>query len=455
MSRKNVLTFALPVAVLLFAALLGGIYFLWVDSRESYFASRYFRLLDRMGRQIERSIQGHRDVIHSAVRRRDVRDVASLAHQADFAVSCDVEGLEREMLRRYQPDELDDVAPEGRDEAAGSTSRPCAVASEAGDGTEDSLSLELRGERLSPWLVATLSGAVNLGERWSQDIDSIEIRTDLEPLVSRIAGRFMVGPFDDTGRFDSVLVIDRRGTEIVFAPPRAEAQVRSLEELRTGAGDVYQVDLRADPVVVRFGGNRYQLFVKPLPIRIAALAEDEEDVHADWMIVGLVSASRFRTDSIAIHYGLVAAAVLLSLFLLLAYPLLELAFMGSRDSFSRVRLARLVVSVMLGSSFGALCVVDLLAYMTVKRITDGQLEQLSTRVEAEFVKERREMESLLERLSGEAFVDRVTSSSSRHRRVDSMLQHRPWRDEALGAWGATEGKEEEEDRYFDGINTIA
>ena len=380
MNSETVSGLVLPVALLLIVAGLGTGYFLWTESREIFFASRYFRLLDRISDHVEQGMAGRRAVMFSALSGADVTNLATLQHQPGFVLPGDfVEQLTR--AQKSNPP-VDPVA------------------------TRTTLTRRQEGGR--HWLVASFAGQITNGGS-ERGRATFEVKTDLVTLVERITAQWLASPFRAGSRFDYLLVTDGAEQQLLFAPRGASGQVGSLEEIRDAAGTVTPLELRAEATDVVFAGRRYKLFVRPLHVRLDRLSAGTQDLEEEWRIAGLVASDRFRSASLAIHYGLLATAVFVSFGLLLAYPLFEVRFLGSRDSLGRIRVSRLFLSVVLFTSLATLGMTDCWGYGSARSVTDEQLDTLGRRIKDAFLEEKQQLDAVAERLSSAAVLESVVT----------------------------------------------
>ena len=414
MARKISTNLGVPAALLILVVAGSSAFVLWSESRQNYFASRYFRVLGRIADHIGDAAGARRDVIFHAVRGEQLEDLRALRGQATILVSS------------LAAVECAFDADSPRADCSRQNGTSLAVSSEL-PSQPPRLDLTLESRTAAEWMTVTYDGPINLGERWVTPSQPITVESDVGPLIARVIEPSLTSPFADGSRFDFLVVTDPSGARIVHAPEGSAGRVRSLEELRDTDGQRVPIEVRDDAVDVVFEGRRYKLFVSPLPIQLAPLSSGGTGVAVEWRIAGLVLADRFRADALEIHYGLLISTVFLGLLLIVAYPLFELALLGSRESLSRYRLARLFATAVGATSLTTLMVVDTLGYQSINRITNDQLTTLGQEIYDSFHHEVDRLDALAQRLThydgdhGSNPANGAQVNSARPPRVPSIL----------------------------------
>ena len=367
------------MTVVLLVGVAAVLLFLWTQSREEYFASRYFRVLGRISEHIEQVTLARYDVIYHAVRSRKWQDIKNLNLESDIDVDVPAPPPET-----AQPDSCD-----------------------ASDVTQSAIALELVSRGSSQRLVVTDSGPLCDGSMSMPLAQPVRIVTDLGPLIERVIRSSLTSPFEHGSRFDYLVVADAQGKRILFAPEGAAGRVGSLDELRDSLGNTVAPDLQAEAVDVVFEGRAYKLFVSALTLAFEPLAPSQEVTEWTWRVAGLVSADRFRSDALEIHYALLITAVYALLLLVVSFAVIELKFRGSREGYSRHRLARLMVSVVMATSLTTLMIVDYIAYGSVNAITNTQLDDLGKKIASNFQQEWESLAQLASDLASPSAIEAV------------------------------------------------
>jgi len=251
---------------------------------------------------------------------------------------------------------------------------------------------------------AEMPGHVLLRGEHSAKCGSVTFDELLQPVFGRRLG----------GAFDMLLVADTstaRGTVLysLKPPPPASSLLTNEEEEPAGgdnpsqavkpAGaqtlvitslDVLQKSKRwsgteplsplqlakataQTPVVL--GNSDYLLFSQPFAVRGGS---------SQWLVCGLVSASRFRYDVSTISVSIVLLAVAAILVAFCCWPFLRIALIHSSQELTVTDVALIVLCTIVGASVITLALLDIFAYRTVAGEADEQLHDFSTKLVADF-----------------------------------------------------------------------
>lgn len=191
--------------------------------------------------------------------------------------------------------------------------------------------------------------------------------------------------FDDTFLADAagnvLLQSEETGLRMQWMPPLAERG--EDEEDAAVEPTPRRPRLVSWEEIVRIGGRKYRLFLQPIHLQAPAPARSDSGEAArtnDWVLGGLVSTARFRSESLALDPTEVLALTLLVLFAVVAWPFVKLWTLGSRDKIVPRDVLFQGFSLLIGGGLVALCLVALAYYPNLKREVDRQLEQIGDRI---------------------------------------------------------------------------
>ncbi|HEV7514659.1 MAG TPA: cache domain-containing protein, partial [Thermoanaerobaculia bacterium] len=341
----------LPVAFLLVCVfVLGGYYFLHVESKSSYLMGRNFRLLATMGGGIKMSLESYGQVFGSYA--RDLK--GSHGHLPQEFFNCG----------RHQEVPKNAVHPDGEP-------------------------------------------LIFLAE---QPIDHLVFAHFAEPVVSEhavlscdLSLQTLLAPlFDSKEAFDVVLLVEPDG-DVVYQHGGPELGVTRLPldsgqpAQKAGAKAAVVPSLLSSSVDrnVVLGGREYKLFAEPLRLPIA----NPEGSVTPWFLCGLVAADKFVSKSLAVSSSLLLSILAALLLLALSWPLIKLRLLGERQ---RVRLLDVLLlggCSLLGVAILTLSLLDFYAYREFESTAAGQLHdfalKMAANVETEISAARRDL-ALLE-----------------------------------------------------------
>lgn len=202
--------------------------------------------------------------------------------------------------------------------------------------------------------------------------------------------------------FDLVLIADRSGTVTLRSQPPASSSsllyrqdedddktqaattrsplvltsLKSLKVTQGWRGDPKPLDVGAlasatTHVTVTFDGEDYELFAQPF-------------ASHPWILCGLVSASHFRYDVMALSASLVLLAIAIALLAICCWPFLRIALIAPSQALTVGDVVLIVFCTITGAAVLTLTLYDVFAYRTITAKADAELEQFADDVNADF-----------------------------------------------------------------------
>jgi hypothetical protein len=138
--------------------------------------------------------------------------------------------------------------------------------------------------------------------------------------------------------------------------------------------------LGAHHTEVRLDDENYVMFSQPHTIARSAAGGKPQQ----WIVCGLVSASRFRYDVSAVSISIILLGVALTLLALCCWPYLRIALIDPSQALTVADVVLIVFCTIAGASVLTLALLDFFAYQRIGRTSDEQLEKFSEKVNAGF-----------------------------------------------------------------------
>jgi hypothetical protein len=136
---------------------------------------------------------------------------------------------------------------------------------------------------------------------------------------------------------------------------------------------------------VTLEGNDYVLFTQPYTF--ASVNASSDGKPHQWIVCGLVSASRFRFEVSAVSTTLIMVAVALALLALCCWPFLRIALIDPSQAMTITDVVLIVMCTIVGVAAITLSLLAGFSYRSISRMADVQLEQFSEQVNGDFGKD--------------------------------------------------------------------
>jgi hypothetical protein len=371
----------LPAALLLLVLLVFGAYYaLQYHTSSDYLASRNFRLLGTLGRQVREAVRNEGKVFTNVVGEADhpsgAAPLAPGAEKASGAASLDPGTLS-------PPIRVHGSCPEPQ-----------------GPPSDPDLA-----EKGKPSLWRTLNsydGTYRLAFQSRKDegpplCGDVELKGLLDPL------------FSSRQAFDAVLLANGEGKVVYLYSPKG-LQVEQLDLLiqhphdtktATAAGknrsfEAYQG--YSDSVEVELEGRIYTAFVQPFSLSLAAVTNEpagkaDEKAAAKsrdvWLLAGLVANDEMAAKNLALSPSLVAFLLGILVLAALSWPLVKLKMLGERQRVKKMDVLLVGLCSLLGVSVATLFVLDMGAYQILKSSSEIQLHNFAEQMESNLLVEIR------------------------------------------------------------------
>ncbi|MCG8457606.1 MAG: hypothetical protein MI919_15130, partial [Holophagales bacterium] len=199
------------------------------------------------------------------------------------------------------------------------------------------------------------------------------------------------------GIFDALLVADEAGT-VIFRSGDPELVISRVEQIRGETGQLVSLASGLPrKEVVQLAGRRFVYFSQPITLHLAPARKVPPD-EVRLTAFGLVAEDRMLSASLASSPLLLLGLVSVFPLGLLAWPILKLWLISPRQRFSRVDVAFLLSSSVVGLSLLTLFLFSVCFHYELRQVTDDQLRRLSRAVHGSFVRELAEIRSQLDTL---------------------------------------------------------
>lgn len=415
MKRLSIIGFTMIVVIIPFCMY----YLFFVQTQNSYFTKRNFRVLADIANQMKSKIDSLTlNLVNAAKRAQEKNENNTGKGQGDAKPVAEADKLKSalQMIPNLQPVKAEParpasggasattqmptrpVASNARANGADSTraavptsaspnanresgataetqSSPSRPAGPASSVPSVSLSLKLKGG--SFWLYPEYSG--NTVSASASDINKL-----FNPLVRR----YVIDELNETQErlFDEVLVAEQQDGRVIFERGQPGLSIVSLDSLLNDKGGKLELKLADQSSTladVRFAGADYKLFLQPVRLTLSS-GTDDNDQGVRWVVCGLTRVDHFKDETFAISYSVLIVFVFVVLLSVLSWPLLKLRLMGPKDRLRRGDFALTIFSALMGTALLTFFLLDTHAYISLEKTLDDQLEKLSANIQTNF-----------------------------------------------------------------------
>lgn len=357
-SRGRRLQFLFLAALLLLLPF-SWYYFFYVSSQQVYLTDRNFRLLGLMSRHIQLRIEYIGNLAWKSVTTKLREKIAEELPRIGTLPALDK--FEKETAQ-FVKDTVN-LVPALRDPVF----LPLRGDGAARNSTVPDFEVKRKGETFA--LYFHYVHTFGLGDPPAEVGDyrvNVTASTDLNAFLAPILSR---------PEFDDILVVQQQNGRVIFQRATSGVKVTTLpmllerEEKAEHADEVSLLSSRL--LETQLAGARYKLFLQPLQL---SLSTDEKTTEWSWVICGLVRSDRFLSESLTISPTILVLFIFVIFMVALAWPFLNLWFIGPRDRLSVADVFFLIFSVLVGSALVTLLVLNADAYFTLERRMDRQLK---------------------------------------------------------------------------------
>jgi len=136
---------------------------------------------------------------------------------------------------------------------------------------------------------------------------------------------------------------------------------------------------------VSLGGSDYVLFTQPYTYSRAPASVHGKKSN-EWIVCGLVSASRFRYDVFAVSTSVVLIAIAVVLLALCCWPYLRIALIHPSQDLAITDVVLIIVCTIVGAAVITLALLDAFAYRGITQTADEQVEKFGDGVNRDFAR---------------------------------------------------------------------
>jgi len=166
--------------------------------------------------------------------------------------------------------------------------------------------------------------------------------------------------------------------------------ITTLKALKIRKGwraDPVDIDLTSltrgtNQLSVTLGGADYVLFTQPYTL--ARPVPGTKDGGSQWVVCGLVSASRFRYDVSAVSTTIILLGIAIALLVLCCWPFLRIALIDPAQALTITDVVLIIICTIVGAGVLTLALLDVFAYRGITATADEQIEKFSKTVDADF-----------------------------------------------------------------------
>jgi hypothetical protein len=147
-------------------------------------------------------------------------------------------------------------------------------------------------------------------------------------------------------------------------------------------------------MTVSLGGTDYVLFTQPYTYSRGP-ASINGKIANEWVVCGLVSASRFRYDVSAVSTSIVLIAIAVVLLALCCWPFLRVVLIHPSQALAITDVVLIIICTIVGAAVITLALLDGFAYRGIAQTADEQLETFSRGINDDFAQDVRRAMAVL------------------------------------------------------------
>lgn len=189
-------------------------------------------------------------------------------------------------------------------------------------------------------------------------------------------------------------------TERDSGAPVLITNLKALQKRKSGLFSEYEAITPASlttgtgHMTVSLNGSDYVLFTQPY-----TFSRKPASVHGnksnEWVVCGLVSASRFRYDVSAVSASLILIAIAIALLALCCWPYLRIALIHPSQPLMITDVVLIIICTIVGAAVITLALLDAFAYLGITQTADEQLSKFGEKVNLDFAADVRRAMAVL------------------------------------------------------------
>src|SRR5882724_9895488 len=364
----------------------GSYFFIYVPSKQAYFANRDFRVLSLVSDQLKARIENSATALQNLVKNLSATDsnsVVRIKTAMTLIANLTLDG---------EPSDVTNSLTEVK--TSNSIGR-VTLEVEPAVGTS-LLKFQYVATTNFPTNNFQAAGTTNLQVAGATNRTiSIKAKADFNNWVA-------IRP-----EFDGLLLAQQDGS-VLFQRSQEGWRILNLSGLVDTKSQKIQTNLQSQSssmTTVNLAGTDYRLFLQPLQISTNLRGPTNQ-----WWVGGLVQSGRFAAESLAISHTYLVGFIFLVLLSAAALPFAKLHLMGARERLGKADVFFVMLSTMGGSATLVLLLLNTYTYKKTENMLDDQLKDFATNIVMNLSAETEGMYRQLTNFSmGAPGVDRNTT----------------------------------------------
>ncbi|MBM2834660.1 MAG: hypothetical protein HW406_1821, partial [Candidatus Brocadiaceae bacterium] len=259
----------------------------------------------------------------------------------------------------------------------------------------------------SPISVKTIENKYRLNFNYSTNLGNgtyglkIQAYTNLNELIE---------PLVDRNIFNEILIVNQENGEVDFSLASLPLIYTELQTLTNKEGVEIKFSSLNPPdslCNVRLANAIYNIYLQPVPFSLTSGVHLKDRSTIKWVVCGLIRTDLFNWEGMAISPNLMVVFIILIVFVFLSLPLIKLWLMGPNDRLKISDIYCLSLSILFGSAFLTIALLDTYAQYKIRKDVDNQLEILSKDIHNNFKEELGRSLTTLNQLNRKEALDRA------------------------------------------------
>ncbi len=380
----------LLITFIILLVLVGYYWFNYIPFREGYFTNRNLRLLSDMSENITKIIESYKGQLDKNFINRDKSIFQMIVEQGHAGSEREFRGLQKgdclqkdiaEGFIQNQMKRIRYLSYRGGNVCLGTERFPDSITNLSSTidyqlGLENDgyvIHMNYLGKRLP-----RQKTRYNSKDDYTYTVD-LKMAANLTDIIS---------PFLKSDIFDNILLIEHstEGGEagrVVYQADQSSFRVNRLDSLTSNLKETWS-SYHEDVV---WGNNAYKLFVQPVRIALMGQQKGDETTVMEWMLVGLVDASRLNADARAISRFFISQWTFIFFLVLFSIPLIKLNFIGEREELKRSDVIMTIFSIFVLSGVLTFWLLSYYSDRSDLEEMDGALKPLAENMERNLYQE--------------------------------------------------------------------
>ena len=233
-------------------------------------------------------------------------------------------------------------------------------------------------------------------DQWIDEGEELPPVARIHPKVSDPAAAATTTDADKNSHADKPAAADSPTkqsamTERDGGPPVLITNLKALQKKKSGWLSGYEpvtpasLTIATGNMTVSLGGTDYVLFTQRYTYsRLPASVHGKKS--NEWVVCGLVEASRFRYDVFAVSTSVVLVAIAIVLLALCCWPYLRIALIHPSQPLTITDVVLIIICTIVGAAVITLALLDAFAYRGITQTADEQLKNFGDAVNRDFAR---------------------------------------------------------------------